>query len=338
MKKTTSRILDEVPELTSARGGAFYVHGEDAFRKEEAVRALVEAHVDPATRDFNLDPLRGDEVDTETLASVLGTPPMMAEWRVVVVRDVEGLASSARSRDVLLAAVTSPPPGLALILSATVPQGSRAKFYKDLARSARSVEFKPFGADDVVGWLMSRVRGRFDIDIEPDAARALGSAIGSDLGVLARELEKLVDFVGERRGITLADVEAAGTRLPRQDRWRWFDLVGDGRIDEAVATLDVLFGEGESGVGLVIGLTTHLLRLGVIAEVGAGALERALPPHQRWLANKLATQAKRWRAEDIDAALEGLLRVDRLLKASPLKQEHLLEDWLLTLITRRAAA
>jgi DNA polymerase-3 subunit delta len=330
--------LEEIPELAGTRGGVFYFHGDDAFRKEEAVRALADSHLDPATRDFNLDPLRGNEVDTEKLASVLATPPMMAEWRVVIVREVEGLASSSRSRDVLLAAVSSPPPGLALILSATVPQGSRAKFYKDLARRARSVEFQPFGDADLVGWLMARTSGRFGVDMEPEAAQALGAAIGADLGILAREIEKLVDFVGDRRRITLADVEAVGTRLPRQNRWRWFDLVGDGRIDEALGTLDVLFGDGETGVGLVIGLTTHLLRLGVVADRGPAELEAALPSHQRWLARKLVAQSKRWRADDIDAALEGLLRVDRLLKASPLTQEHLLEDWLLTLLARRAAA
>ena len=73
------------------RGGAFYLHGEDQFRKEAAVRALVNAHVDPGTRDFNLDLLRGTDVTAENLASVLATPPMMAEWRVVVLREVEGL-------------------------------------------------------------------------------------------------------------------------------------------------------------------------------------------------------------------------------------------------------
>ncbi|HSM62046.1 MAG TPA: hypothetical protein VK849_14665, partial [Longimicrobiales bacterium] len=183
--------LDEVPGLAAARGGAFYLHGEDEFRKEEVLRALVAAHLDPATADFNYDPLRGTEVDTETLASVLATPPMMSEWRVVVVREVEGLASSARARDVLLEAVASPPRGLALLLSATVPQGSRAKFYKDLAKLARSVEFQPFGPADVPGWLMERVRARFGLEMDVEAAQALGSAIGADLGILSREIEKL---------------------------------------------------------------------------------------------------------------------------------------------------
>ena len=151
-------------------------------------------------------------------------------------------------------------------------------------------------------------------------------------------MEKLCDYVGDRKRITLEDVAAAGTRIPAQDRWRWFDLVGDGELEESLDSLGTLFGQGESGVGLVIGLTTHFLRLGIVAEKGPAALEAVLPPHQRWLARRMASQAKRWRLAEIDAALEGLLRVDRLLKGSPLSEEHLLEEWLLTLLARKRAA
>lgn len=336
MSKTGNAALPG--SLAKARGGVFYLHGDDDFRKEEVVRALIETHLDPATRDFNYDPLRGTEVDAETVASVLGTPPMMAEWRVVVIREVEGLAGSSRARDILLQFVSKPPPGLALILSCTVPQGSKAKFYRELTKAEHALEFQPITQADVPGWLMGRASEQHGLELDVEAAQALGSAIGTNLGVLTQEMEKLAEFVGDRGRIALEDVEAAGTRLPSQDRWRWFDLVGERKFDEALATLGVLMGQGENGVGLVIGLTTQLLRLGVVAEKGASALEALLPPHQRWLARRLGSQARRWSADEVDRALEGLLRVDRLLKSSPLSDEHLLEEWLLGLMAREAAA
>jgi DNA polymerase-3 subunit delta len=330
--------LDQIPALAKARGGAFYLHGEDEFRKEEVVRALVEAHLDPATKDFNFDPLRGTEVDAETLASILATPPMMAEYRVVVVRETEGLAGSPKARTALLDVVAAPPPGLALILSATVPQGSKAKFYKNLVKNAQSVGFQPFTPDDVPGWIMERSGSVHGKEFEVDAAQALGAAIGTNLGILAKELEKLAGFVGDAERITLKDVEAAGTTLPSQDRWRWFDLVGARRMKDALEGVPLLLGQGENGVGLVIGLTTHLLRLGVVSEHGPAALEAVLPPHQKWLARTLATQGGMWTPIEIDRALEGLLRVDRLLKASSLSDQHFLEEWLLALMCERAAA
>ena len=52
-------------------GGVFLLLGEDEYRKEETARALVAWHLDPATRDFNHDVLRGGEVDVEREARLL---------------------------------------------------------------------------------------------------------------------------------------------------------------------------------------------------------------------------------------------------------------------------
>jgi DNA polymerase-3 subunit delta len=323
---------------TEATGGAFYLYGDDHFRKEEELRRLVDLHLDPATRDFNLDALRGSEVDAETLASVLATPPMMATWRVVVLREVEGLAGSKHARDALLEVVSAPPPGLALIMSCTVPDRSKAKFYSDVRKGARAVEFAAVSEADLPGWIVGRAESAHGIEVEIDAARALGAAIGSDLGVLARELEKLTEFVGDRRKITVADVEAVGTSIPSQDRWRWLDMVAERRFDEARAKLGTLLGQGESGVGLVIMLATQLLRIGVVLESGRQGLEEALPPYQRWMAKNVVPQARGWTLEELDRAVLGLRDVDRMLKASSHGDEHFLETWLLGLRVRKEAA
>lgn len=315
-------------------GGVFFLHGEDEFRKDEVARALVERHLDPSTRDFNFDPLRGDDVEVEDLASILATPPMMAEWRVVLLRQTEALASSSRARELLVGTAEDPPPGLALILVTTVPSSSSARFYKDLKKKARAVGFPELSANDVPGWLLARAREHHGLEMDEEAARALGGAVGTDLGVLAQEMEKLAGVAGERDRITLDDVKTAGTRLPEQDRWDWFDLVGKRRFSEALDGLRVLLEQGgESGVGLAIGLGTHLLRVGVGAEGGKAALEKALPRHLRgWLAPKLASQARLWSGEEIEEALVGLRRADRLLKSSSFPDRLVLEEWLLGLM------
>lgn len=320
------------------RGGVFFVHGDDDFRKDEVVRGLIDAHLEPGTRDFNLDVLRGGEVDAERLASVLATPPMMAEWRVVVVREVEALAASPRVREALVALAESPPPGLAAVLVAAIPKGSTARFWKDLQTKARALELAPLDVEDVPGWLLERARESLAVELEEDAALALAAAVGADLGVLTQELAKLSAFVREGAPITRADVEQAGIRLPAQDRWQWLDLVGERRFADALAGLPVLLAQGESGVGLAIQLGQHLLRLGVAVEGGKAALESSLPPHQRWLAKRLLPQTRGWTGDEVSAALDGLLRADRLMKSAGIANEALLEEWLLALLARSRVA
>lgn len=321
------------------RGGVFYLHGDDAFRKQEAAHYLVSVHLDPATADFNLDRLRGSEVDVEQLASILATPPMMAEWRIVLLSETEALASSSRARELLVSTAEDPPPGLVLILSCTVPSGSKARFYKDLQKKGRDVAFPTISENDVPAWLVARATEVHGVEIREEAARALGAAIGTELGILAREMDKLAGLVGEGGVIDVETIERAGTRLPAQDRWEWIDFVGGRHFDAAIRTLPTLLGQqGESGVGLVIGVATQLLRLSVVKASGLGGLEAVLPPHQKWLVRgrgrSFRSQAEAWDADELAAAIEGLLRVDRLLKSSGLSDEALVEEWLLTELAR----
>ncbi len=326
-------VLDQGP-----RSGVFFLYGDDVFRKAAAARLLVDAHVDDATRDFNLDVLSGSDVDVESLARILATPPMMAARRVVLIREAEALASSPRSRDVVLKIAENPPPDLTCILVARIPDGSKAKFYRDLKRIAQSIEFPAITEADVPGWLMDHALDKHGVTLDEDAARALGGAIGPELGILVQELTKLAGLVGDRARITIDDVRLAGTRLPRQDRWDWFDLVGQRRFLEALGSLAVLM-RHESGVGLTIGLTTHLLRLGVVVEGGPQALEGILPPHQKWLARRYKSQAVGWTVAQVQTALLGLRRMDRLLKSSPMPQAHHVEEWLLRrMVTDEVAA
>lgn len=320
-------------------GGVFFLFGDEEYLKEETASGIVAAHLEPSTRDFNYDQLRASDVEPETLASILATPPMMAEWRVVVVRDVQAIAIQARLRSVIEDVVDNPPQGTVVVLLASLPDRSRAQIWEKLKKKATSVEFTPFAAADVPGWLIARAEEQ-GVELETGAARALSSAIGEGLGVLTQELAKLVDYVGERKRITKADVAEMVGSVPRQNRWDWFDLVSDGRFPEARAGLHVLLDESESGVGLVIGLGTQFLRLAIATRGGERALADALPPHQRWLSKRLAKQARGWHPDALDRALADLLRADRLLKSASLDERQIMEELLLRLQQRahRAAA
>jgi DNA polymerase-3 subunit delta len=233
---------------------------------------------------------------------------------------------------------SNPPPGLALILLSSEPD-STARFYKDLKKTARSAEFRPPTGNDLPDWLMGWSRDMHGRELAEDAARALAQAVGGDLSILTQELEKLATLVGEGELITKEVVAAAGTRLPHQDRWQWLDLVGEGKLEEALAGLPVLLQQGESGVGLTAALGTHFLRMGLVLEGGSAALTAILPRKQHFLVQRAQAQARRWNPESLSAALDGLLDMDRLLKSQSMSDAHFLERWLLErIVTLESAA
>ena len=308
------------------RGGVFFVFGDDAFRRTDATHQLVAAHLDDAVRDFNLDVVRGTDVDVETLASLISTPPMMADTRVVHVKDAQGLSASSRMRELVIETAKAPPPGLALLLDADIA-GSSARFWKDLAKAAHSFEFATVPMDALPGLLMDRARDTLGVELEPQAATALVSAVGGELGVLVQELDKLAAVTEAGEPITLEVVERAGIHLPAQDRWAWFDLVAEKRWDDALRGLEVLTAQGESEVGLVLWLAQSLLRMAVAREAGARTLEEHLPGNQRWLVRKLSSQAARWSIDELEQGIEGLAWADRTLKSG--SAQGVVASWLL---------
>ena len=312
-------------------GGIYLLHGEDEFRKEEAVKELINFHLDQEARDFNLDVIRASKVGLEHLARTVSTPPMLSEWRVVVIQGVQDLSGTAKTRDIILNLIESNLSGLVLVLSATIPKGSKAKFYSSLKHKSRVIQFDLIRLDDIPGWLMEQSLQRFDIEVDVEAARAMANAVGSDLGVLSQELEKLAGLATGEASIKKSHVMEAGITLLSQDRWKWFDLVGKRNFKQAIKSLPTLLSQGENGVGLTVGLSTHLLRIGLVVEGGAASLESLLPPHQKWLTRQIVSQAKGWSHGAVCSALVNLLRVDLLLKASTLSDQHHLEEWLLTL-------
>jgi DNA polymerase III subunit delta len=323
--------LSRLFEHLRGRPGAavVFLHGEEEYQREEAVQRILELFLDPATRDFNLDQLRGADAASETLASLIGTPPMMSEHRVVLVREAQGL--SPKGREVIEAVLARPPGGIVLVLVASIPQGSKAKFYGVLKEKALATEFPPVSPLDLPGWLIERAASAHGLEIELAAARALAAAIGSQLGILAAELGKLADYVGDRKRVTVEDVEAVGGYVPRVDRWGWFDRIGGRDFPGALEEVPDLLDSGETAVGLVIGMGTHLLRLALLVAGGREGLDRQLKGNQRWLVNRLLPQAKKWSQAEIDTALVELLRTDRLLKTASLSDRQAIEELLLRL-------
>jgi DNA polymerase-3 subunit delta len=293
----------------------------------------VDAALDPATRDFNFDRFRGDDVNPEELAASLAMPPMMAERRVVWLQDVQKLTPTARK--VVLDATARVPDDLAIVLTGTIPKGSKAAFYRDLKKGCETLEWNSPREAELPGWILTRGRDRWKLKLSPSAANALAAAVGADISRLDAELEKLAGI--DAPEITEDLVHELIPRTRRIDRWTWLDVVTDRDYPRALRELDDLL-TSESGVGLVAGLVEQHLLVGLAVEGGVGRVKQTLSETGRgylaWKANIYGKQARAWRVPEIDRTIGHLHRADRLLK-SGCKDGPVLSELLLTLERER---
>jgi len=302
----------------------YYFHGEDDFLKEQAVRELVAAAVDPSTRDFNLDIRAAAELDAETLGILVGTPPMMAARRVVVVRDVAALRKDARAA--LEGYLKDPAPDVLLILVA--PAGEKAKVDKALEARAATVEFAPLTGDRVPRWIAHHVETVLGARITPDAAELLQQATGNELAALAAELDKLASYAGGGTIDEAAVAEVVGVRRG-ETLGDFLDRVAARYAAGALALLPHILAQPKtSAVSIVMALTAQMLAIGWgITRTRADYFEllksgKAFPMRPWGEAARAWSAAERhWDDAAIDAALDALLAADIALKETRISSD-----------------
>src|SRR5262249_37339101 len=134
---------------------------------------------------------------------------------------------------------------------------------KELARLAVAVACEPLNAERAARWLLHRAKD-LDVTVEDEAARHLVRAIGTDLGPLASELEKLASSsdgtpIGAERVAQLVGVRHGETAFD------WRDAVFDGPPGRAGQLLGPVLGQpGASGVRLLTLLGTTIVGLAAV--------------------------------------------------------------------------
>ena len=314
----------------------YYLVGAEDLLKADLVREISDRVLDPSLRDFNFDQRTATSLDPEELSTLLNTLPMMADRRVVILRDVEGWQKKARGRAELLRYLAKPAAETVLVL---VQGGADPDADAELSRLALTVRCAALEPERVLRWLAHR-SGQLGITLEPGAAEHLLHAVGSDLTTLDAELAKLAslakgtaltrelvgDLVGVRHGETMYD---------------WRDAVFEDATGRALTLLrPVLDQSGISGVKLVTLLGTTLAGISLARAhrdkgVRGGALEGTILkslyvvrpyglPEWKAEAAKWARWSERWPAARLSAALRATLAADQALKSTTLTDEQAL--------------
>src|SRR6185503_4669422 len=300
---------------------AYYFHGEDDYLKNEELRRLIDAAVDPATRDFNFETLRGTDIDAETLGSILGTPPMMADRRMVVIRDVNALKKDARAA--LDAYLKRPAPDLVLVLHS--PTGVKPD--KGLLASASALEFEPLSGGRIPKWITYYVEHDLGSTITEGAVTLLQEAVGTDLAQLKIELDKTSSYTGGAP-INEAAVSAVVGVRPGETMGDFLDAVARRDAARAMAMIPTILELPKANtVTTIMALTSQTL------VTGWAQAARARGVQSSRLSNELYTLLKEsgsvftgrswsefvsccarasdtWTADAIDDALQALLDAD----------------------------
>jgi DNA polymerase-3 subunit delta len=299
-------------EAELARGRvrpAYLLAGPEALLRDDARRALEDAVLAPGTRDFNLDRLEGDACTPSALEDALRALPVLAERRLVVLREPEARRRGGEPLLERLAALVPAlpdPPASVLVVTAESPDG-RARWVRAFGEPAARVECEaPRGQREVAAFAR-REAERQGVALGPGAAEALAERIGPQLLLLRQEIAKAALFAGPGRPVTAAHVAETASDAAEEPIWALTDAIGEGRLPDALELLARMQAGGAPAPAVLGALASHFRKL---ARLRAGG-RVAAPP---FAVRKLEAQARRYAPTRLRACLRALHDTDERLK------------------------
>jgi DNA polymerase-3 subunit delta len=336
--------------------------GDEAFFRKKCRDAILRSLVPNDLREFSLYEFDLAETDLAEVLDRARTPSLMAPFQVFFVRGVKNLFGRGSNEDKLNTIETyakDPNPDAVLIFVAdhiSIPADVRRMDMTDkeryqrirdaMGKYAAILELGRVEEGDAVRWIQE-FSGAREVKIDPDAARELVDSLGGDMMMISNELEKLMLYVGEKKRITLGDVETMVLAAKQRSLYELTDAISGRERARALEMLDAILstGEGEeAAIGHLYMLAKTFRQMLVILERNVrdqrmlwAALWQGfrVPP---FAADDIIRQARRYKSKrELTRAIRLVAKADLALRSNPPSKRLVLEKLVLDLTSEAKA-
>jgi DNA polymerase-3 subunit delta len=226
--------------MVRSNPAVFLFTGTDAYSKEKAVEKLKTDMARGVSDDIDYRVFRGGESDPNEIISHIRTPPLFSKNRLIRIREFDQMESG--DVKLLSEAIKNLSGATYLVLEAE--DDSALRPYPDVLRSVSVRMFGEVKGAGLLSWALDFVYSTSGKTIDKDAVVLLAELKGHLPTDLSGELEKLITFTGDRKSITVFDVE---------------DLVGRSVMASA---FDLSWEIGRKDASAALRLATDLTRSG----------------------------------------------------------------------------
>src|SRR6201993_891807 len=337
---------------------AYVFVGDEVFFRKRFREAILEHLVPNDLRDFSFFEFDLAETDLTEILDRARTPSLMAPFQVFFVRGVKTLFGRGSNEEKLGAIeeyCKSPNPDALLIFVAdhiSIPADVRRMDMNDKERYERIretmgqfcgiVELARVEESEAVRWLTEYCNAS-GVKIDADGARELVDALGGDMMMISNELEKLILYVGEKKRITLGDVETMVLAAKQRSLYELTDAISSRDRVRALEILDAILSSGdgeEAAIGHLYMLAKTFRQMLVILERNVrdqrmlwAALWQGfrVPP---FAADDIIRQARRYKSKrELTHGIRLIAKADLALRSNPVSKRMVLERLIMDLTT-----
>lgn len=296
MKQTVSFL--ELDTVNPGEHRLYYLEGKDDFLLKEAAQHLIAHFLTEENREFNFNRLTASRDTTAgKIYALCQELPFLAKYKVLHVENFRALAADQKAR---LSELLKGGLGRSvLILSA----GSSSDT-KNTAGKKHENEIKNLGIviqcsideKKMEQWIVKSMARR-NRRISAEAAALLKNKIGGDFWMAHQELKKLEAYAGDRKNISVQDVEEIASAAVNSRIYQITDAVTSGRTDMALKYFYEITGNEEPSPSLLGYIKKYFLGIAEVQDVfrTAGSVSetaKILKKHEYTVKKSLETAEK----------------------------------------------
>ncbi len=317
-------------------GRLYFFHGEETFLLHHYLGQLRKLLLDPLTESFNFHRLNSETFDTRVFADAVENLPMMAEYTLVQVDDIDLFKLNEGDRTKIIDVLTDIPDYCTVVFTyITTPwkPDKRLKKLWEAVEKGTVVEFAKQDQRDLVSWVTRHFAAR-EKRISTDLCLYLIDITGGTMTALAGEIDKICAYSGATE-IKKTDIDAVTEPVLDAVVFQMTDQLSAGRYDEALLKLRQLLKMQQEPLAILGAVGSHFRRIGAartLLDHGKTAYDlQKLCGIPDYPARKTMDAARRFSPAFCKRAAELVLETDYRMKTSFDDPERLLEMLLLTL-------
>lgn len=334
-----SKLVKEIK--TGKIQNIYLLFGQEQYFCKEAVKLLEEFVIHPSFRDLNYEYMEGDNITVQRIENACETLPFMDEKRLVILKNFSLLQGGKASKEekeqgkYLVEYIRRVPRSTCLVFWQSENIDKRKKIFQAIKKAGGVWEFEKLKSMELEKWIEKHLREKSKAIQRPalhffmENGDYLSKNSTKTLIDIVNEINKMIDYVGDKKNITIEDIEKILPRKLENDIFKMVDAIGQKNRKVSLKLLNDMLKEGESEIKILFMIARQfriLIQCKELRTKGYSPKEIANKLHMMpFIVNKGISQSKYFDRDILKKAMHSTLEMDLKIKTGRMNERLALE-------------
>lgn len=315
----------------------YLFYGKENYLKEDISKKLRNKLIDPAYRELNYKVFYGEKLSINEVINDLETLPLMSKHKLAVIKEAEKITENNKKKLVNYFNRLSLKNVFSTLIIIYKESSPNKELITAIKRVGIATNFSITDKAKLISWIKTKFR-QSNKKITPEALFYLQSIVGSDLGRLFNEVEKIDIYTKDQKIIEKEDVMVTIGGSEAVNIFKVLDSVGDKDIKNAIDGL-IKLNQGNlhhlSIFAMIYRQIKLIFQTKLLLANGFNfkEVEKKLKlPY--FVIEKIIKQSKKYTFKEICKSYELLNIADLELKDSQKKPRIILEELVMNIVNQ----